>query len=104
MNTMNNNTNINPVAADAIKTFKSSVRKRRTFKGQGLRTIYALVGSNAQFEKDNRLVVIEDFVKGLRKHNKGTIRDFVVEVLHNAIVAKAEQAKNADKDYTFIMS
>lgn len=89
-------TNINPVAADAISTFIPYARtkggRKKNFKQNNNRTIYALIASDAQFENDPRLGVIEDFVKGLRKHKYGATRAFIIDTLYNGIVARANEA------------
>lgn len=96
---------INPVAASAVSTFEADgppkPKKKFSFS---IRTIYALVASGHQFADDPRLEVIDHFVKALRKHRKGAVREFIVDALHKAIVSKAEQAKHKDSDDTFQMS
>lgn len=97
--------NINPVAASAVSTFDADgPRKPKQKFAFSIRTIYALVASGQQMSDDPRLEVIDHFVKALRKHRKGAVREFIVDALHKAIVAKAEQANNKDKDCSFIMS
>lgn len=86
--------NINPVAASAVSTFAADgPRKPKQKFAFNIRAIYSLVASHQQMLEDPRLEVIDHFVKALRKHKKGAVRSFVIEALHDAIVAKAEEAK-----------
>ena len=101
----NINTNINPIAAEAVSTFTADgPRKPKPRFAFSIRTIYAIVASGQQMAEDPRLEVIDHFVKALRKHKKGAVRSFVIDALYNAIVAKSEQAKAKTKDDTFLMS
>lgn len=88
--------NLAVLAAKSLVRARPKKSKDKT-KGKHPGCIYAIVASKAQYLTDERVRVIDDFVKETRRLNKGsrvsTLREFILSAIHDAILKQADKAQ-----------
>ena len=96
------------IAALAAKSLVHSRPKHTKAKAKGKHPgcIYAIVASESQYAADERVRIIDDFVKATRRYNKGTrtstLREFILNAVHDAIVKQAERGKRNERIFKHI--
>lgn len=90
------------IAALAAQSLvRARPKKAKKAKGKHPGCIYAIVASRSQYEADERVRLIDDFVKETRRLNKGsrvsTLREFVLDAIHDAIIKQADKAKRDEQ-------
>lgn len=91
MNNQHVTNSLGRIAANSLITKRPKGTKHT--KDNKPEIVYAFTATNAQRKQDARIEVIEEFIKTIRSHHKGTrtstIREFVLEAIHSAIVKQA---------------
>ena len=94
----NEHTHTENLAVLAAKSLsRARPKQAKKTKGKHPGCIYAIVASASQYRADERVRIIDDFVKETRRINKGsrvsTLREFILEAIHEAILKQADKAK-----------